>query len=106
MDQVYLEDGGSVRSSPGVQQVVFARRDEPLARGGELERQHARLVQVQLVLVRFQRVQHLNPAVQVVGSQVQCYLTVRSGQRHRSGRAVTSTVELSSPTASQSPAGQ
>lgn len=56
----YLEDGGSVRSPPGIQEIVFARRDEPLARRGEFQRQHARLVQVQLVLVRFQRVEHLH----------------------------------------------
>ena len=57
-----LKYGGAVGRAPRVQVVVLARRDEPLARVGELEREHAALVQVQLVLVGLARVQHLDVA--------------------------------------------
>lgn len=56
----YLEDGGSVRRAPRVQQVVLARGDEPFATAGELERKYTALVQMQLVLVRLAHVQHLH----------------------------------------------
>ena len=55
-----LEDGGSVGRAPGVEQVVLAGGDEPLAGGGELEAEHARLVQMKLVLVGLVDVQHLH----------------------------------------------
>lgn len=73
-----LEDAGSVRGSPGVEQIVFPRAHEPFPCGrrqdrqksdagehyprgsgrlltavGESEGEHAALVQVELVLVRF-----------------------------------------------------
>ena len=58
----HLENAGAVRSAPRVEEVVLARADEPLAAVRELERQHAAVVQVQLVLVGFGVVQHLDVA--------------------------------------------
>jgi len=34
---IHLEDAGSVRRPPGVQQIIFASADKPLAAVGELE---------------------------------------------------------------------
>lgn len=56
----YLEDAGSVWRPPGVEEIVFAGRNEPFATRSELERQNAGLVQVQLVFVRLGVVQHLH----------------------------------------------
>lgn len=50
----YLEYRSAVRRAPGVQQVVFARRHEPFTARGETQGQYTRLVQMELVLVRFQ----------------------------------------------------
>ncbi|CAG9133215.1 unnamed protein product, partial [Plutella xylostella] len=52
-----LEYASPVGGPPRVEQVVLAGGHEPLAAGREPQRQHARLVQVQLVAVRFARVQ-------------------------------------------------
>lgn len=59
----HLEDGGAVGCPPRIQQIVLAGADEPLAASGKLEREHATLVQVQLVLVRLVAVQHLDVRV-------------------------------------------
>ena len=59
---MYLEYAGSVGRSPGVEYVIFTGTDEPLATVGELQRQHATLVQMQLILVRLTVVQHLHVA--------------------------------------------
>ena len=58
----YLENTCAVRRAPRVEEVVLARADEPLAAVGELERQHATLVQVKLVLVGFAVMEHLHVA--------------------------------------------
>lgn len=55
-----LEYAGSVWSPPGVQEVVFASADEPLATVGEFEGQDTALVEVELVLVRLAAVEHLH----------------------------------------------
>ena len=48
------------QTTPTIQQIIFAGRHEPLARVGELKRQHAALVQIKLVFVlRLCAVQHL-----------------------------------------------
>ena len=60
---VGLEDGGSVGSSPGVQQVVLSCRDEPLAAVSELERENTALVEVELVFVGLGRMENLNVGV-------------------------------------------
>ena len=46
------EDGGAIGRAPGVEQVVLAGGDEPLATVGKLEGEDAALVEVELVLVR------------------------------------------------------
>ena len=56
----YLEYARSVRRPPRVEQVVLAGADKPFPAVRKLERQNARLVQVQLVLVRLRVVEHLN----------------------------------------------
>ncbi len=55
-----LEETGTIRSSPGIEEVVFASGYEPLASVGKLERQDTRLVQVKLVFLRAIDVQHLH----------------------------------------------
>ena len=55
----YLEYTCAIGRSPGIQQVILARTDEPLSAISELERQHAALVQMQLVFVGFAVVQYL-----------------------------------------------
>ena len=54
------EDGGAIGRSPGVEQVVFAGGDEPLATVGKLEGEDAALMEVELVLVRFVAVEHFH----------------------------------------------
>lgn len=56
----YLEYGRSVWRSPCVQQIILAGRDKPLAAGGKLKAEHAALVQMQLVLLRFGGMQDLD----------------------------------------------
>ena len=58
-----LKYAGTVRRSPCVQHRILARGHEPLARVGELEREHAALVQTKLILLRFCVVQDLHEAV-------------------------------------------
>ena len=57
---VRLEDGGAIGRSPGVEQVVFAGGDEPLATVGKLEGEDAALMEVELVLVWFVAVEHFH----------------------------------------------
>ena len=40
----YLEDAGSVRRAPSVEQVVFAGASKPFSTRGKLQRQHAAVV--------------------------------------------------------------
>lgn len=65
-----LEYAGTVRGPPGIQEVVLAGGDKPLATVGELEGQDTALVQMQLVLVRFTAVEDLHIA------------TLHSGKHH------------------------
>lgn len=55
-----LEYAGSVWSPPGIQEVVLASADEPLAAVGELEGEDTALVEVELVLVRLTAVEYLH----------------------------------------------
>lgn len=55
-----LEYAGSIRSPPGIQEVVLAGADKPLAAVGEFEGQDTALVEVELVLVRLTAVEHLH----------------------------------------------
>ena len=57
-----LENAGTIGSSPGVEEIVLASGDEPLAAVGKLEGENAALMQVQLVLVWLGVVQHLHVA--------------------------------------------
>merc|ERR1719319_685712 len=57
------EDGGAVGRPPGVEEVVLARGDEPLAAVSELEGEDAALVEVELVLVGLVAVEHLHVRV-------------------------------------------
>jgi hypothetical protein len=59
----HLEYAGTVGRSPCVQQVVFARRHEPLAARRESQRENAAFVQVQLVFVGFGGVQDFDVGV-------------------------------------------
>jgi len=59
----HLKDAGTVGRAPGIQKIVFARADEPLATVSKLERQHAAVVQVQLVFVRLGVMQHFDVTV-------------------------------------------
>jgi len=58
--RTYLEYRSTVRCAPRIQQIVFACRHEPFTARGETQGQYARLVQVQLVFVRFQGVQNFD----------------------------------------------
>lgn len=55
-----LEYAGSVWSPPGIQEVVLASADEPLAAVGELEGEDTALVEVELVLVWLTAVEYLH----------------------------------------------
>lgn len=55
-----LEYACSVWSPPGIQEVVLASADEPLAAVGELEGEDTALVEVELVLVRLTAVEYLH----------------------------------------------
>ena len=57
-----LENAGTIGSSPGVEEIVLASGDKPLAAVGKLEGENAALMQVQLVLVWLGVVQHLHVA--------------------------------------------
>jgi len=57
------EDGGAIGRAPGVEQVVLAGGDEPLATVGKLEGEDTALVEVELVLVRLVAVEHLHVRV-------------------------------------------
>jgi len=59
----HLEYGSAVRCAPRIQQIVFARRNEPFTARRKAQRQHARLMQVQLILVWFESVQHFDVGV-------------------------------------------
>lgn len=57
------KDGGAVGRSPGVEKVVLARGDEPLAAVGELQGEYTALVEVELVFVRFGAVEYFHVGV-------------------------------------------
>lgn len=60
---MHLEDRCTIGCPPGVEEVVLASGDEPLATGGKAQRQHAALVEMQLVLVGLVRVQDFHITV-------------------------------------------
>jgi len=59
----HLEYGSAVRCAPRIKQIVFARRHKPFTTRRKAQRKHARLVQMQLVFVRFEGVQHFDVGV-------------------------------------------
>lgn len=60
---IHLEDRCTIGCPPGIEEVVLASGDEPLATGGKAQRQHAALVEMQLVLVGLVRVQDFHITV-------------------------------------------
>ena len=66
--RTHLKYAGPVRSPPGVQQVILAGADEPLSAVGELQREDAALVKVQLVLVGLRVVQDFDVAALHAGT--------------------------------------
>lgn len=59
----HLEYGSAVRCAPRIKQIVFARRHKPFTTCRKAQRKHAWLVQMQLVFVRFEGMQHFNVGV-------------------------------------------
>lgn len=59
----YLEYASTVRRPPGIQQIVFSGRNEPLSARREPQTEHATLVQMELILVRLVGVKHLHVRV-------------------------------------------
>lgn len=59
----YLEYASTIRRPPGIQQIVFSRRNEPLSARREPQTEHATLVQMELILVRLVGVKYLHVRV-------------------------------------------
>ena len=55
----HLEYGGTIWCSPGVEEIVFASGDKPLASVSKLEREDTGVMEVELVLLLVVDVQHL-----------------------------------------------
>ena len=58
----HLEYTSTVWCSPSIEQVVLSCSDEPLPSVGKLEREHTRLMKVELVLLWSVDVNHFNVA--------------------------------------------
>jgi len=58
--EAYLEYASTIRCSPSIEQIVLSSGNKPLSCVSKLEREHARVVEVQLVLLRAIDVENLN----------------------------------------------
>jgi hypothetical protein len=47
-----LKYNSTIRRPPGIEEIIFTRGDEPFPVMSELERQDARLMEMQLILLR------------------------------------------------------